>query len=138
MRRRREVITMLGGAAAGWPLAARAQRGEPAKRIGMLNTFAADDAEGQARIAALHQALQPLGWTVGRTLRIEHRWGADAASIRKNATELVAFAPDVIVTSGVRTGRRSRWRRLRRQHGASGWQCDRVCGGRIRHEQQVA
>ena len=88
--RRREFITLLGGAAT-WPLAASAQQRERVRRIGMLNTFAAEDPEGQARIAALLQALQPLGWTVGTNLRIDQRWGAgDVASTRKNAAELVA------------------------------------------------
>ena len=88
--RRREFITLLGGAAT-WPLAASAQQRERVRRIGMLNTFAAKDPEGQARIAALLQALQPLGWTVGTNLRIDQRWGAgDVASTRKNAAELVA------------------------------------------------
>jgi putative tryptophan/tyrosine transport system substrate-binding protein len=99
--RRREFITLLGGAAAAWPLAARAQQGERMRRIGVLMPFAADDAEGQARIAALLQKLQPLGWTVGRNVRLDYRWSAgDAASMRKSATELVALAPDVILTSG--------------------------------------
>jgi putative ABC transport system substrate-binding protein len=99
--KRRTFITLLGGAAAAWPLAARAQQGERMRRIGVLNTFAAEDPEGQARIAALLQALQPLGWTVGTNLRIDHRWGTgDAATTRKNAAELVALAPDVILTSG--------------------------------------
>ena len=88
--RRREFISLLGGAAT-WPLAASAQQRERVRRIGMLNTFAAKDPEGQARIAALLQALQPLGWTVGTNLRIDQRWGAgDVASTRKNAAELVA------------------------------------------------
>jgi len=91
MIRRREFISLLGGAAVPWPLAASAQQRERVRRIGMLNTFAAEDPEGQARIAALLQALQPLGWTVGTNLRIDQRWGAgDVASTRKNAAELVA------------------------------------------------
>jgi ABC-type uncharacterized transport system substrate-binding protein len=99
--RRRDFISLLGGAAVAWPLAARAQQRERVRRIGMLNTFAAEDPEGQARIAALLQALQPLGWTVGTNLRIDQRWGTgDVASTRKNAAELVALAPDVILTSG--------------------------------------
>jgi putative tryptophan/tyrosine transport system substrate-binding protein len=98
---RRSFITLFGGAAAAWPLAARAQHRERIRRIAVLNTFAADDAEGQARIAALLQALQPLGWTVGSNLRIDYRWGmGDTATTRKNAAELVALAPDVILTSG--------------------------------------
>jgi putative ABC transport system substrate-binding protein len=98
--KRREFITLVCGAAA-WPLAAHAQRGERMRRIGVLDTFAADDPLGQARNAAFLQALQPLGWTVGRNVQIEHRWGVgDAASTRKNAAELAALAPDVILTSG--------------------------------------
>src|SRR5947199_2212265 len=98
---RRWFVNLLGGAAASWPLVASAQQRERVRRIGMLNTFAAEDPEGQARIAALLQALQPLGWTVGTNLRIDLRWGTgDIASTRKNAAELVALAPDVILTSG--------------------------------------
>jgi putative ABC transport system substrate-binding protein len=71
------------------------------RRIGVLMPFAADDPEGQARIAALLQELQPLGWTVGRNVRIDYRWSAgDAVNMRKYAAELVALAPDVILTSG--------------------------------------
>src|SRR5262245_53383959 len=71
------------------------------RRIGVLNTFASDDANGQARNAAFLQALQPLGWTVGRNVRIDYRWAAgDASSTRKNAAELVALGPDVVLTSG--------------------------------------
>ena len=73
--RRRAFITLLGGAAAAWPLPVLAQQKERVRRIGVLNTFAAEDPEGQARIAAFLQALQPLGWTVGTNLRIDHRWG---------------------------------------------------------------
>jgi putative tryptophan/tyrosine transport system substrate-binding protein len=99
--KRREFITLLGGAAGGWPVVARAQQPERMRRVGLLYTFAADDPEGQARNAALLQALQPLGWTVGRNLRIDYRWGAgDAASTRKNAADLVALAPDLILTNG--------------------------------------
>jgi putative ABC transport system substrate-binding protein len=98
--RRRDFITLVGGAAA-WPLAARAQQRGGMRRIGVLNTFAADDPLGQARIAAFLQALQPLGWTVGNNVRIDHRWGVgDPASTRKNATELVALAPDVVLANG--------------------------------------
>ena len=93
---RREFITLLGGAAA-WPLAARAQQGERVRRIGLL-MGTADDREGQTRVAALKQGLQELGWTDGRNIQIETRFGgADAARIRAAAAELVALAPDVIV-----------------------------------------
>ncbi len=98
--RRREFITLLGCAAA-WPVAASAQQSDQTRRVGVLNTFAAEDPIGQARIAAFLQALQPLGWTVGRNVRIDHRWGiGDPASTRKNAMELVALAPDVILANG--------------------------------------
>ena len=98
---RRQFITLLGGAAAAWPLAARAQpTTERARRIGVLMNTTADDPEGQARIAALHQGLQERGWTLGRNARIDVRWGAfDADSSRHYATELVALAPEVIVAS---------------------------------------
>ena len=101
--RRREFITFLGGAAAPWPLAARAQQGGRVRRIGVQMNLAADDQEGQARIAAFQQGLQELGWSVGRNLRIDYRWGGGGDRFRKNAAELVALAPDVIlaVTSTV-------------------------------------
>jgi putative ABC transport system substrate-binding protein len=93
---RRQFITLLGSAAAAWPLAARAQQGERARRIGVLAYWAADDAEGQARLAAFTQALQQLGWSEGRNLRIDTRW-ATANDIRRHAAELAALAPDVLV-----------------------------------------
>jgi len=99
--KRREFITLLGGAAAAWPLAARAQQSGRMRRIGVLMNLASDDAEGQARLAAFHQGLQQLGWTVGGNVQIDYRWGAaDADRIRKFAAELVASAPDVILSSG--------------------------------------
>ena len=73
--KRREFITLLGGAAAAWPLAARAQQADRMRRIGMLMTAAADDPEGQARVAAFLQALAQLGWTVGRNVRIDYPLG---------------------------------------------------------------
>jgi putative ABC transport system substrate-binding protein len=98
--RRRDFITLVGGAAAGWPLAARAQQAERMRRIGVLMNAAADDPEGQARIAAFHQGLQELGWTLGQNARIDARWGAvDADSSRRYAAELVGLAPDVILAS---------------------------------------
>jgi putative tryptophan/tyrosine transport system substrate-binding protein len=96
--RRRDFIALVGGVTAGWPLAARAQ--QPQRRIGVLMNTAADDSEGQARIAAFHQGLQELGWTLGRNARIDARWGAvDADSSRRYAAELVGLAPDVILAS---------------------------------------
>jgi putative ABC transport system substrate-binding protein len=98
--KRREFITLLGGVAA-WPLAARAQQPEQMRRIGVLTNLVADDPEAQARVGAFLQGLQELGWAVGRNMRIEYRWGAgDADRTRGYAAELVALAPDVILTSG--------------------------------------
>ena len=93
--RRRKFIALLGGAAA-WPLAARAQQGDRMRRIGVLMYLPADDAEGQARLAALTQALERLGWSDGRNLRIDTRW-ANADDIRRHAAELAALAPDVLL-----------------------------------------
>jgi hypothetical protein len=74
--RRREFITLLGGAAAAWPLAARAQQGERMRRVGIfIGATAAGDADGQARIDVFRQAMELLGWTTGRNLQIEYRWG---------------------------------------------------------------
>jgi putative tryptophan/tyrosine transport system substrate-binding protein len=99
--RRREFITLLGGAAAAWPLAVRAQQGERMRRIGVLTTTASDDAEGQARLMTFGQGLAQLGWTVGRNVRIDVRWTAGKADdTRKYATELFALAPDVILAFG--------------------------------------
>src|SRR5262245_11510569 len=96
---RRDFITLLGGSAA-WPLAARAQQGERVRRIGALVGTAADDAIGQARIAAFLQGLGQLDWMVGRNLRMDIRWAAaDADHTRSYAAELVALAPDVILAS---------------------------------------
>ena len=92
--RRRDFITLFGGAAATWPLAARAQQSEPMRRIGVLMNRAADDPEGQADVAAFRQALQQLGWTDGRNVQIDIRWSAnDVDRDRKYAAELVALAP---------------------------------------------
>jgi putative tryptophan/tyrosine transport system substrate-binding protein len=98
---RREFITLVGGAAATWPLAARAQQPERARRIGALMSLASDDPEAQARHAAFLQGLQEWGWSVGRNLRIDYRWAAgEADRIRKYAEELVSLAPDVILATG--------------------------------------
>jgi len=97
--KRREFITLLGGAAA-WPLAARAQQGERVRLIGVLSN-ATVNAEAQANLAAFQQGLQQLGWTDGRNVRIEARWGGgDAREIRRHAGELAALAPDVILATG--------------------------------------
>src|SRR6266487_7174194 len=95
--KRRSFITLLGGAAVTWPLAARAHQGERVRRIGLL-MGTADDREGQARVTALKQGLQELGWTDGRNIQIETRFGGgNAGRIRAYAAELVALAPDVLV-----------------------------------------
>jgi putative ABC transport system substrate-binding protein len=97
--RRRDFITLVGGAAA-WPLAARAQQGGPMRRIGVLNYLAADDPDSPARVTAFSQALQGLGWHDGRNIQIDYRWGGgDLDRSRRYATELVALAPDVILVS---------------------------------------
>jgi putative tryptophan/tyrosine transport system substrate-binding protein len=97
--RRREFIAALGGAAA-WPLAARAQQRERVRRVGMLSNLAADDPVSPARVSAFAQAMHELGWTVGRNLRIDYRWGQnDTDRLRKYAAELVALAPEVIVSN---------------------------------------
>ena len=97
--RRREFISLLGGAAA-WPLAARAQQGEGMRRIGALMNLAADDPEALGRITAFVQGLQQLGWTDGRNVRIDARWAAgNADNFRKYAAELVALAPDGILAA---------------------------------------
>ena len=97
--RRREFIGLVGGAAA-WPLAARAQKADRVRRIGVLMASAADDAEFQARIAAFLQGLQQLGWTDGRNVRIDTRWATtNPDDIRRHAAELAALAPDVILAA---------------------------------------
>ena len=96
--RRRNFITLLGGAAAAWPLAGRAQQGERVRRVGVLMYWTAEDAEGQARLAAFTQALKQLGWSSGRNLRIDTRW-ATADDVRQHAAELAALAPDVLVAA---------------------------------------
>ena len=100
--RRREFITLLGGAAVARPLAARAeQAGERMRRIGVLTTLAADDEEAMARLAAFLQELQQLGWTSNRNVHIDYRWGAgDPERIRRHAAELAALAPEVILANG--------------------------------------
>jgi putative ABC transport system substrate-binding protein len=99
--RRREFIAVLGGAAASWPIAARAQQPERMRRIGVLMNSSATDSEGKARFAAFLQGLQQLGWTDGRNVRMDIRWGAtgDIDGIRKYAAELVALSPDVILAT---------------------------------------
>ena len=97
---RRELLAALGGAAAAWPLAARAQQSERVRRVGVLMNLTADDDDASPRVTALAQGLQQLGWTAGRNVRIDYRWGAvDADRSRRYATELLALASDVILAS---------------------------------------
>jgi putative tryptophan/tyrosine transport system substrate-binding protein len=98
---RRSFITLLGGAAAAWPLAARAQQRERMRLIGVLLPATPDDAEFQSWVGAFLQGLAQSGWITGRDIRIETRWTKfDADETRKYAAELVALAPDVIVATG--------------------------------------
>jgi putative ABC transport system substrate-binding protein len=99
--KRRDFVTLLAGTAA-WPLGARAQQGERMRRIGVLMNLPADDPQGQARLAAFQQALQQLGWSDGRNVRIDIRWGAenDADRARAYAQELIALAPDIFLADG--------------------------------------
>jgi len=98
---RRHFITLLGGAAVAWPLAARAQQAERMRRITVLMNNAEDDPEGQARAAAFRQGLQALGWTEGKNLHIDWRWmEGDIGRIRGSVAELARDAPDVIVANG--------------------------------------
>ena len=99
--KRREFITLLGGAAAGWPLAARAQQPERVRRVGVFMPGTADDSEYQAGNGAFLQALGELGWIVGRNVRIDYRWGAgDVDRHRAIAADLVSLAPDAVLAEG--------------------------------------
>ena len=96
--RRRDFITLVSGAAAAWPLAARAQQPERMRRLGILMAFAENDPEGQQRVAAFVQGLRELGWTEGGNIHIDYRWaGADVGRIRSAAAELIDLKPDAIV-----------------------------------------
>src|SRR5215472_13738436 len=98
--RRREFVTLIGGVAAAWPLAARAQQGERMRRIGVLMNVGESNPDGQARFAAFLQGLQQLGWTDARNVRLDVRWGGDDADrIRRGAAELVALSPDVLLAN---------------------------------------
>src|SRR4029078_10677092 len=95
-----EFISLLGGAAAAWPLAVRAQQGERMRRVGVLLNLAANDPMGQARVAAFARGLQATGWADGPNVRIDTRWAAaDPGNYRKYAMELMALGPDVILAS---------------------------------------
>jgi putative ABC transport system substrate-binding protein len=99
--RRRDFIKVMAGSAAAWPLAASAQQREPLRRVAMLEPIAKDTPGGQERYTAFLEAFEQLGWTPGRTVRIDVRWGeGDEAATRKRAEELIALAPDVLVAGG--------------------------------------
>src|SRR5215470_7090360 len=99
--KRREFIALLGGAAIASPLAARAQQGERVRRIGALMAYDENDSESKRRLSAFTQALSGLGWTGGRNVRMDLRWGSDDINrIRALAQELVSLQPDIIVTDG--------------------------------------
>jgi putative ABC transport system substrate-binding protein len=116
--RRREFITLLGGAAAAWPLVVWAQQPTGTRRIGVLMNFRSDASEGQARIAVFAQALQKLGWTDGDNVRTDIRWAADDMELfRKYSKELVELNPDVILASAgqsVAEGHSKRANRVRK------------------------
>src|SRR6516225_675701 len=98
--RRREFIKVIAGSAAAWPLAASAQQPERMRRIGVLMNLAADDSEGQTRIAAFRQGLQTLGWEEGRNAHIDYRWTGGASDrMQAYAIELLGLKPDVILAS---------------------------------------
>ena len=97
---RRDFITLLGGAIATWPLAARAQQPERMRRIGVLMILAADDPEAQLRTGAFLQGLQDKGWSLGRNLQIDYRWAPDVSLYPRYASELLALGPEVILASG--------------------------------------
>ena len=99
--RRRDFIKGIAGSTAVWPFAARAQQAERTRRIGVLSGLTADDPQGQATISAFLQSLQQLGWADGRNATIDYRWGAgNVDDMRKQAAELVALGPDVMVATG--------------------------------------
>jgi ABC-type uncharacterized transport system substrate-binding protein len=97
--RRREFITLLGGAAATWPIAARAQQPGGVRRIGVLVNLSSDNPEAQARIGAFLQGLQEFGWSIGRNVRIEYRWASNLNNLARYAAELITLAPDVVLAN---------------------------------------
>jgi putative tryptophan/tyrosine transport system substrate-binding protein len=99
--KRRDFIKIITGSAAAWSIAAHAQQGDRVRHIGAITSLSSNDPEGQARYAAFLQELQVLGWSIGRNIQIEYFWGeGNRDRSRKNATELVAQAPDVILATG--------------------------------------
>ena len=154
--RRREFITLLGGTAAAWPLAARAQQAERVRRIGVLTPFNEGDPEVRSRVLAFQEALREAGWVEGRNIRIDYRWAAgDLDRIRAYAVEIVGLAPEAILgastpvlaalrketpnhTDCIHGGLRSRRRRLCCESGATGRQSYRICEFRTGDGREVA
>ena len=102
--KRREFMTLFGGAAAMWPIVARAQQADRVRRVGIFMDLAEQDAEGQTRVAAFRKGLQDLGWTEGRNVKFDTRWTAgNPARMRRYAAELVGLAPAVIMNGGLPT-----------------------------------
>jgi putative tryptophan/tyrosine transport system substrate-binding protein len=102
--KRREFITLLGGAAAVWPLAARGQQGERVRKVGVLMAYPESDREGQAFVAEFQKGLQKLGWAEGRNIRFDYRWAAlDAKLMHRFAEELTALQPDLIFSHNTPT-----------------------------------
>src|SRR5215470_14415621 len=101
---RREFITLFGAAGVAWPFAGNAQQGDRVRRIGVLMQTAADDPEASVNLAAFLEGLKESGWTLGRNLQIDYRWGGvDAERVRSYATELVALTPDIVLAVGSAT-----------------------------------
>jgi putative ABC transport system substrate-binding protein len=117
MMKRRQFITLLGGAAATWPLAARAQQPERKRRIGVLMAHAENDAEFHDYLSAFREGLQKLGWAEGRNIQIDSRWGAldDAEARQRSARELVALQPDLILTQNTPPSLGAKWLELLKQ-----------------------
>ena len=139
--RRREFITLLGGAAAAWPLAARGQQGERMRRIGALLPFNAEDAEGKTIVAALRQGLEKLEWVEGRNIRIDFRFGGgDVMRTQIYARELVDLSPEAIYAhlngqlAPLSRATRTNSSRLRRHFGPRrGRLCRKFCAPRPKH-----
>ncbi len=154
--RRRDFITLFGGAAAAWPLAARAQRAGGMRRIGVLMNLSENDPEARGLVATFREGLAQLGWIDGRNVQIDYRWSAgNLDRIRRYAAELVALPPEVILAYGGSTVgplqqvtrtvpivfvevHRPGWRRLRDKSSAARWQHHRLFPVRIRHQRQMA
>jgi putative ABC transport system substrate-binding protein len=121
--KRRDFITLLGGAVVAWPLAARAQQGERVRRVGVLMGYLDNDLEAQAWVAAFHQGLQTLGWVEGRNIHSDSRWarGEDTETLQKFARELVAIDPHVISYEAVAVLRARGFKARRLEDGLPEW-----------------